>query len=177
MLWNLAHRDDCPNDTMEHALNAHIKILDYSCSQERESQKLRWLQRCVDEVTQGNWVIPALKQMKEICMLYLEVSQVARLKRLLGRACRSLLSQLRMCWLQTMVFEERKFQAKVNKYLCEIVAIVTYSAFHLASVNCSLSLGLPPLTPPFLSDSPLSSSLGSHELQRPSPQHSFLLPQ
>ena len=76
LLWNLAHRDDCPNDTMEHALNAHIKILDYSCSQERESQKLRWLQRCVDEVTQGIWVIPALKQMKEICMLYLEVSQV-----------------------------------------------------------------------------------------------------
>ena len=33
LLWNLAHRDDCPPDTMEHALNAHIKILDYSCSQ------------------------------------------------------------------------------------------------------------------------------------------------
>ena len=35
LLWNLAHRDDCPLDTMEHALNAHIKILDYSCSQVR----------------------------------------------------------------------------------------------------------------------------------------------
>lgn len=33
LLWNLAHRDDCPTDTMDHALNAHIKILDYSCSQ------------------------------------------------------------------------------------------------------------------------------------------------
>ena len=33
LLWNLAHRDDCPADTMDHALNAHIKILDYSCSQ------------------------------------------------------------------------------------------------------------------------------------------------
>ena len=35
LLWNLAHRDDCPLDTMEHAMNAHIKILDYSCSQVR----------------------------------------------------------------------------------------------------------------------------------------------
>ena len=33
LLWNLAHRDDSPLDTMEHSLNAHIKILDYSCSQ------------------------------------------------------------------------------------------------------------------------------------------------
>ena len=36
LLWNLAHRDDCPTDTMDHALNAHIKILDYSCSQVRQ---------------------------------------------------------------------------------------------------------------------------------------------
>ena len=33
LLWNLTHRDDSPLDTMEHALNAHTKILDYSCSQ------------------------------------------------------------------------------------------------------------------------------------------------
>ena len=34
LLWNLAHRDDSPLDTMKHSLNAHIKkILDYSCSQ------------------------------------------------------------------------------------------------------------------------------------------------
>ena len=33
LLWNLAHREDCPPDTMDHALSAHIKILDYSCSQ------------------------------------------------------------------------------------------------------------------------------------------------
>ncbi|KAL5475916.1 hypothetical protein EMCRGX_G025794 [Ephydatia muelleri] len=72
LLWNLAHRDDCPPDTMEHALNAHIKILDYSCSQERESQKLHWLQKSVQELSNEKWVIPALKQMKEICLLYLE---------------------------------------------------------------------------------------------------------
>ncbi|XP_064393950.1 probable ubiquitin carboxyl-terminal hydrolase FAF-X [Halichondria panicea] len=73
LLWNLARREDCPTDTMDHALNAHIKILDYSCSQERESQKLQWLQWCMEELRSNEkWVIPALKQMKEICMLYLE---------------------------------------------------------------------------------------------------------
>jgi ubiquitin carboxyl-terminal hydrolase 9/24 len=72
LMWNLAHREDCPPDTMDHALSAHIKILDYSCSQERESQKLHWLQRCVEDLSNEMWVIPALKHMKEICLLYLE---------------------------------------------------------------------------------------------------------
>ena len=42
--------------------------------QERESQKLHWLQRCVDDLSSEKWVISALKHMKEICLLYLEVS-------------------------------------------------------------------------------------------------------
>ena len=33
LLWNLAHSDDVPTDIMDQALTAHIKILDYSCSQ------------------------------------------------------------------------------------------------------------------------------------------------
>ena len=33
MLWTLAKRDDCPPDTLDHALNAHLKILDFSCAQ------------------------------------------------------------------------------------------------------------------------------------------------
>ncbi len=33
LLWNLAHQDEVPTDIMDQALNAHIKILDYSCSQ------------------------------------------------------------------------------------------------------------------------------------------------
>lgn len=33
LLWNLAHSDDVPVDIMDQALSAHIKILDYSCSQ------------------------------------------------------------------------------------------------------------------------------------------------
>ena len=33
LLWNLAHSEDVPTDIMDLALSAHIKILDYSCSQ------------------------------------------------------------------------------------------------------------------------------------------------
>jgi hypothetical protein len=33
LLWNLAHSEDVPTDIMDQALSAHIKILDYSCSQ------------------------------------------------------------------------------------------------------------------------------------------------
>lgn len=46
--------------------------------QDRESQKLQWLQWCVEELRSENekWVIPALKQMRDICMLYLEVRRL-----------------------------------------------------------------------------------------------------
>lgn len=43
------------------------------CLQDRESQKLLWLQRCVEEMSNEKWSIPALKQMREICLLYVEV--------------------------------------------------------------------------------------------------------
>lgn len=33
LLWNLAHSEDVPTEIMDQALTAHIKILDYSCSQ------------------------------------------------------------------------------------------------------------------------------------------------
>ena len=33
LLWNLAHSEDVPTEIMDQALSAHIKILDYSCSQ------------------------------------------------------------------------------------------------------------------------------------------------
>lgn len=42
LLWNLAHSEDVPTDIMDQALTAHIKILDYSCSQvsERETRSI-----------------------------------------------------------------------------------------------------------------------------------------
>lgn len=71
LFWNLAHAEDVTIDIMDQALAAHVKILDYSCSQERDAQKTVWLDKCVEELKDGDcWVLPALKQMREICTLY-----------------------------------------------------------------------------------------------------------
>ncbi|CAL1289008.1 unnamed protein product [Larinioides sclopetarius] len=72
LLWSLAHSNDVPTDIMDQALTAHVKILDYSCSQDRDSQKTHWLDRCVEELKIDSWVLPALKQIREICILYSE---------------------------------------------------------------------------------------------------------
>ena len=34
---------------------------------------MQWIVRCVEEVKKDNWVIPALKQIQEICSLFPEV--------------------------------------------------------------------------------------------------------
>ncbi|KAL1140578.1 hypothetical protein AAG570_000508 [Ranatra chinensis] len=71
LFWNLAHADDVVTEIMDQALNAHVKILDYSCSQERDAQKTEWLNKCVDELKNNDkWVLPALKQIREIACLY-----------------------------------------------------------------------------------------------------------
>lgn len=71
LFWNLAHSDDVVTEIMDQALNAHVKILDYSCSQERDAQKTEWLNKCVEELKNSeNWVLPALKQIREIACLY-----------------------------------------------------------------------------------------------------------
>ena len=74
LFWNLAHSTDVSIEIMDQALSAHVKILDYSCTQYRETQKSRWLERCIEELkTNSSWVLPALKQIREICCLYPEV--------------------------------------------------------------------------------------------------------
>ncbi|XP_013401949.1 probable ubiquitin carboxyl-terminal hydrolase FAF-X isoform X1 [Lingula anatina] len=75
LLWNLAHSEDVPTDIMDQALNAHIKILDYSCSQDRDAQKMQWITAFVDELRNDKWVLPALKQIREICQLFTEQPQ------------------------------------------------------------------------------------------------------
>ncbi|KAF5307812.1 hypothetical protein FQR65_LT06684 [Abscondita terminalis] len=71
LFWNLAHSEDVTIEIMDQALAAHVKILDYSCSQERDAQKTVWLDKCVDELKSGDrWALPALKQIREICCLY-----------------------------------------------------------------------------------------------------------
>ncbi|KAG2456362.1 USP9X hydrolase, partial [Polypterus senegalus] len=77
LLWNLAHSENVPIDIMDQALSAHIKILDYSCSQDQDTQKIQWIERFI-EVLHSNdkWVIPALKQIREICSLFGESPSV-----------------------------------------------------------------------------------------------------
>ncbi|XP_045395018.1 probable ubiquitin carboxyl-terminal hydrolase FAF-X isoform X1 [Lemur catta] len=76
LLWNLAHSDDVPVDIVDLALSAHIKILDYSCTQDRDTQKIQWIDRFIEELrTNDKWVIPALKQIREICSLFGEAPQ------------------------------------------------------------------------------------------------------
>uniref|UniRef100_H2Y345 UBP34/UBP24/USP9X/USP9Y-like ARM repeat region domain-containing protein n=1 Tax=Ciona intestinalis TaxID=7719 RepID=H2Y345_CIOIN len=75
LLWNLAHSDDVPTEIMDQALSAHKKILDYSCSQDRDNQKLHWIDKFTEELKSGNWVIPALRQIQGICLLFNEAPQ------------------------------------------------------------------------------------------------------
>ncbi|KAL0281150.1 UNVERIFIED_CONTAM: hypothetical protein PYX00_002224 [Menopon gallinae] len=71
LFWNLALSDDAPTEIMDQVLTAHIKILDYSCSQERDAQKTDWLNKCVEELKSGEkWALPAIRQIREICCLY-----------------------------------------------------------------------------------------------------------
>ncbi|XP_043240414.1 probable ubiquitin carboxyl-terminal hydrolase FAF-X isoform X2 [Amphibalanus amphitrite] len=72
LLWSLAHSDDVPTEIMDQALSAHMKILDYSCSQDRDAQKTKWLDQCVEELKSDKWVLPTLKQIRDICCLYQE---------------------------------------------------------------------------------------------------------
>lgn len=71
LFWTLAHSSEIPPEVLEQALASHVKILDYSCSQERDAQKIVWLDKCVAELKSGdNWVLPALRLIRDICCLY-----------------------------------------------------------------------------------------------------------
>lgn len=71
LFWTLAHSADIPPEVLDQALASHVKILDYSCSQERDAQKTMWLDKCVDELKAGDeWALPALRLIREICTLY-----------------------------------------------------------------------------------------------------------
>ena len=74
LLWNIAHDQDLPNEIIDQALTSHLKILDYSCLQEKEKTKLFWLDKFMDEVKNDRGhVINSLKQLREICMQFHEV--------------------------------------------------------------------------------------------------------
>lgn len=71
LFWSLAHSAEVPPEVLDQALAAHVKILDYSCSQERDAQKSMWLVKCVEELKSNEkWALPALRLIREICCLY-----------------------------------------------------------------------------------------------------------
>jgi ubiquitin carboxyl-terminal hydrolase 9/24 len=73
LLWTIAHDQHLPNEIIDQALTAHLKILDYSCLQEKEKTKLLWLDKFMDEVKHDRgYVIISLKQLREICMQFHE---------------------------------------------------------------------------------------------------------
>lgn len=87
LFWTLAHSLEIPKEVMEQALTAHVKILDYSCAQERDAQKTIWLTKCIEELKHDNdWVLPALRLIREICCLYEpSTSHVQRVHQSLNR--------------------------------------------------------------------------------------------
>lgn len=72
LLWNLAHSEDASTEIIDQAVAAHIKILDYSCSSDKESQKLKYLEKCIDQLKENKWVIVSLRQIREILQQFPE---------------------------------------------------------------------------------------------------------
>ncbi|XP_070500116.1 probable ubiquitin carboxyl-terminal hydrolase FAF isoform X3 [Chironomus tepperi] len=71
LFWSLAHSPEVPPEVLDQALASHVKILDYSCSQDKDAQKPIWLNKCVEELkSNDDWVLPALRLIREICCLY-----------------------------------------------------------------------------------------------------------
>ncbi|XP_028175087.1 probable ubiquitin carboxyl-terminal hydrolase FAF-X [Ostrinia furnacalis] len=61
LFWNLAHSDEVCTEIMDVALANLIKILDYSCSQDRDAQKTHWLDKKRFDYAEGdidweNWM-------------------------------------------------------------------------------------------------------------------------
>lgn len=73
LLWNLAHSEDAPTEIIDQAVAAHIKILDYSCSSDKESQKLKCLEKCIEQLKDNKWVIVSMRQIREILQQYPEM--------------------------------------------------------------------------------------------------------
>lgn len=73
LLWNLSHSEDAPTEIIDQAVSAHVKILDYSCSSDKEAQKLKYLEKCIDQLKDNKWVIVSMRQIREILQQYSEI--------------------------------------------------------------------------------------------------------
>lgn len=71
LFWNLSHSEEACTEIVDMALSNLVKILDYSCSQDRDTQKTLWVDKCVEELkAREKWALPALKMLRDICCLY-----------------------------------------------------------------------------------------------------------
>lgn len=73
-----------PGGSIGSALHAGVIASRFHCFcclwlQDRDTQKIQWIDRFIEELrTNDKWVIPALKQIREICSLFGEAPQNLR---------------------------------------------------------------------------------------------------
>ncbi|CAC5422077.1 USP9_24 [Mytilus coruscus] len=55
--------------------DAIVKNVHDLCSQDRDQQKMTWIGKFVEKLKNDKWMLPALKQIRDICQLFPEASQ------------------------------------------------------------------------------------------------------
>ena len=148
LLWNIAHDRHLPNEIIDQALTAHLKILDYSCLQEKEKTKLQWLDKFMDEVKHDRGhVIVSLKQLKEICMQFHEGVFAQSIPRLPGPHNRTgVIDILEKKYELTRVVTENLCQYMENarkykegKILFQMIKMICFHDFYFSESKSSLT--------------------------------------
>ena len=65
LLWELAHVSSLSTTLLEQALSEHLSVLNGG-NYVNDSIKKSYVFKCINEIKQGNWVLPALKQLLHI---------------------------------------------------------------------------------------------------------------
>ena len=88
----------------------------FSSKQDRDAQKIRWIDQFVEELRKDKWVIPALKQIKEICCLF---GEVRSLQISIGKYLKEdfILISCNQCWFSCLALVAFHFSFK-GQYLC-----------------------------------------------------------
>jgi ubiquitin carboxyl-terminal hydrolase 9/24 len=67
VLWEQAHASEMPKLLMEQALEEHLGILsNASIFATKDQLKKTYVYKCVDDIREGRWVLPALRHLLEI---------------------------------------------------------------------------------------------------------------
>lgn len=68
----------CWRITADISIDLQVLMINFY-PQDRDTQKIQWIDRFIEELrTNDKWVIPALKQIREICSLFGEAPQNLR---------------------------------------------------------------------------------------------------